>query len=132
MTKKKSLTPFGETEMEVLQHVWELGRASVADVRERILENRRIAYTTVMTVLKNLAEKGYLDYEQEGNSYIYFPKESEADVQHSVLRSLVKKVFKDSPAALVQTLVRSEDLSDDERREILEMIKQMEDDDGTA
>lgn len=130
--RKKSLTPFGETEMEVLQHVWELGRASVADVRERILKNRPIAYTTVMTVLKNLSAKGYLDYEQEGNSYIYFPRESEEDVQHSVLRSLVKKVFNNSPAAVVQMLVRSEDLSDDERREILEMIKQMEDDDGTA
>lgn len=132
MRKKKSLTPFGETEMEVLQHVWDLGRASVADVRERILENREIAYTTVMTVMKNLSEKGYLDYDKEGNSYVYFPRESAEDVQHSVLRSLVKKVFRNSPAALVQTLVQSEDLSQEERRQILAMIKQMEADDGTA
>lgn len=130
--KKKSLTPFGETEMEVLQHVWDLGRASVADVRERILEKREIAYTTVMTVLKNLTEKGYLDYDKVGNSYVYFPKESAEDVQHSVLRSLLDKVFDSSPAALVQTLVKSEDLSDEERREIVEMIRQMEEDDGNA
>ena len=132
MTKKKSLTPFGETEMEVLQHVWDLGRASVADVRERILESREIAYTTVMTVLKNLTEKGYLTYEKEGNSYIYSPAESAEDVQHSVMRSLVQKVFNNSHAALVQTLVKSEDLSDKERHEILEMIKQMEEDDGAS
>ncbi len=130
--KKKSLTPFGETEMEVLQHVWELGRASVGDVRARILESREIAYTTVMTVLKNLSEKGYLNYEKEGNSYIYFPKESAEEVQHSVLWSLLRKVFNDSPAALVQTLVKSEDLSDEERRDIVNMIRQMEEDDGTA
>ena len=130
--KKKSLTPFGETEMEVLQHVWDLGRASVADVRERILQQREIAYTTVMTVLKNLTEKGYLDYEKVGNAYVYFPRESAEDVQHSVLRSLVKKVFNNSHAALVQTLVRSEDLTDKERRKILDMIRQMEEDDGAA
>lgn len=129
---RKSLTPFGETEMEVLQHVWELGRASVADVRERILEERDVAYTTVMTVLKNLTEKGYLDYEKEGNSYIYFPKESAADVQQSVLQSLLAKVFNNSPAALVQTLVRSEELTDAERRDILDMIKEMEENDGDA
>ena len=132
MTKRKSLTPFGETEMEVLQHVWDLGRASVADVRERILETREIAYTTVMTVLKNLTDKGYLDYDKEGNSYIYFPKESAAEVQHSVLRSLLKKVFNNSPAALVQALVKSEDLSDTERREIMDMIRRMEVDDEDA
>ncbi|MEX0599540.1 MAG: BlaI/MecI/CopY family transcriptional regulator [Rhodothermales bacterium] len=130
--KKKSLTPFGETEMEVLQHVWELERASVADVRERILQHRDIAYTTVMTVLKNLMEKGYLDYEKEGNSYIYFPRESAADVQHSVLRSLLKKVFNNSPAALVQSLVKSEELSGAERKQILEMIRDMEDDDARS
>lgn len=118
--------------MEVLQHVWELGRASVADVRERILETREIAYTTVMTVLKNLTEKGYLDYDKEGNSYIYFPKESAADVQHSVLRSLLTKVFNNSPSALVQTLVKSEDLSDTDRQEIVEMIRRMEEEDGDA
>ncbi len=128
--RKKSLTPFGETEMEVLQHVWDLGRASVADVRERILEKREIAYTTVMTVLKNLADKGYLAYDKKGNSYIYYPKETAEDVQHSVLRSLLRKVFNNSPAALVQTLVRSEDLSEEERREILEMIREMEEEDG--
>ena len=130
--RRKSLTPFGETEMEVLQHVWDLRRASVADVRERILEQRDVAYTTVMTVLKNLAEKGYLDYEKEGNSYIYFPKESAEDVQQSVLKSLLRKVFNDSPARLVQTLVQSEDLTEADRRDILNMIQEMEEDDGTA
>lgn len=118
--------------MEVLQHVWDLDRASVADVRERILEHRDVAYTTVMTVMKNLADKGYLDFEREGNSYIYFPKRGAEEVQNSVLRNLIRKVFKGSPAALVQTLVRSEDLSDEDRAEILEMIRRMEEDDATT
>lgn len=118
--------------MEVLQHVWDLGRASVADVRERMLEHRDVAYTTVMTVMKNLADKGYLDYEREGNSYIYFPKQKAEEVQHSLVKSLIRKVFKDSPAALVQTLVKYEELSEEERTEILDMIRSMEDDDETA
>jgi len=126
--KRKSLTHLGETEMEVLHHVWDLGEATVADVRERILEDRDVAYTTVMTVLKKLADKGYLDYYEKGRSYVYRPAEEPDAVQHSLLRRLMEKVFRGSPTALVQTLVQREDLSDDEREEIRALIDALEED----
>ena len=118
--------------MEVLHHVWELGRATVADVRARILAERRVAYTTVMTVMKNLAEKGYLDYEAEGNTYVYFPARKAEEVRHSLLKSLMSKVFKGSPAAVVQTLVRNEELSDDQRQQIIDLIKNLEEEDDDS
>jgi len=124
--KHKSLTHLGETEMEVLHHVWELGEATVADVRERILEEREVAYTTIMTVMKKLAEKGYLDYRKEGRSYVYRPAQEPNKVQHSLLQRLMNKVFEGSPSALVQTLVTREDLSDDERAEIRTLINALE------
>ena len=130
--KRKSLTHLGETEMEVLHHVWDLGEATVADVRERILEDRDVAYTTIMTVLKKLAEKGYLDYHKEGRSYVYQPAQEPNEVQHSLLRRLMDKVFEGSPSALVQTLVRREDLSDDERAEIRALIDALEEEDTDA
>lgn len=126
--RKRSLSPLGETEMEVLHHVWEMKRATVADVRTRILQDRNVAYTTVMTVMKNLADKGYLDFEKEGNTYVYTPGRDADEVRHSLLHGLLRKVFKGSPSALVQTLIRYEDLSEDERREIVDMIEKMEDD----
>ena len=130
--KRKSLTHLGETEMEVLHHVWDLGDATVADVRERILKDRDVAYTTVMTVLKKLADKGYLDYHKEGRSYVYQPAEAPDAVQHSLLQRLMDKVFRGSPTALVQTLVQREDLSDDERREIMALIDALEEEDTDA
>jgi predicted transcriptional regulator len=130
--KRKSLTHLGETEMEVLHHVWDLGEATVADVRERILEDRDVAYTTIMTVMKKLAEKGYLDYHKEGRSYVYQPAQEPNEVQHSLLRRLMDKVFEGSPSALVQTLVKREDLSDDERAEIRALIDALEEEDTDA
>ena len=130
--KRKSLTPLGETEMEVLHHVWELQRASVADVRARVLESRDIAYTTVMTVLKNLADKGYLTFEKEGNSYIYSAARDADEVQHNLLQGLLRKVFKGSPAALVQTLVKYENLDDQEREEIQSIIARLDDETDKA
>jgi predicted transcriptional regulator len=129
--KRPSLTPLGETEMEVLHHVWDLGEASVADVHERILDERDVAYTTVMTVMKKLADKGYLTYHKEGRSYIYAPDRQPNDVQHSLLHRLMEKVFHGSPTALVQTLVQREELSDEERQELRTLIDALDDEDDS-
>jgi predicted transcriptional regulator len=126
--KRTRLHDLGETEMEVLQHVWELSRASVGDVHERILVSRKVAYNTVMTVMKNLAEKGYLSFEREGNQYVYSAARPEDEVKHSLVQGLMDKVFGGSPYELVQTLVRHEKLTPDQQREIRRIIESMEDD----
>lgn len=124
---KKSLTPLGETEMEVLHHVWDLGEATVKQVRKRILERREVAYTTIMTVMKNLAEKGYLKYRKDGVTYVYSPAQEPDSVRSNLIKDLVKKVFKGSPKELVQALVKSDDLTEDDLSEIKNMIDEMED-----
>lgn len=124
---KKSLTPLGETEMEVLHHVWELGEATVKDVRKRILEDRDVAYTTIMTVMKNLADKGYLKYRKDGVTYVYSAAKEPESVRSNLIKDLVSKVFKGSPKELIQTLVKSEELTKSEIKEIRNMIEQMED-----
>lgn len=122
---KKSLTPLGETEMEVLHHVWEMGEATVKEVKERILEDRQVAYTTVMTVMKNLADKGYLKYRKDGVTYVYSPAQEPESVRYNLVKDLVKKVFKGSPSELVQTLVEGEKLSKEDKQEILKLIDNM-------
>ncbi len=124
---KKSLTPLGETEMEVLHHVWNLGEATVKQVRNRILENRDVAYTTIMTVMKNLSDKDYLKYRKEGLTYVYSPAIEPESVRFNLVEDLVKKVFHGSPEKLVQTLVQNENISDEDRRENQDLINNMED-----
>ncbi len=124
---RKPLSPLGETEMEILKHVWELGEASVSDVRDKMLEYRDVAYTTVMTIMKNLADKKYLKYREEGRSYIYSAAIDPNDVRFNLIDRLVDKVFEGSPKELVQTLVQSENLTEAERREIKKMIEKLKD-----
>lgn len=124
---RRPLSPLGETEMEILNHVWELGEASVSDVREKMLEYRDVAYTTVMTIMKNLADKEYLKFRKEGLSYIYSAAVQPEHVRFSLIDRLVDKVFKGSPKDLVQTLVQNENLSEKDRREIKRMIDKLED-----
>ncbi|WP_018127988.1 BlaI/MecI/CopY family transcriptional regulator [Balneola vulgaris] len=124
---RKSLTPLGETEMEVLHHVWELGEATVADVQKRILAKRKVAYTTVMTVMKNLNDKGYLKFRKQGVTYIYSAAIKPENVRLNLVDQLVKKVFKGSASALVQTLVKAENLEDADIKELKDLISKMED-----
>ena len=126
MRNRGSLTQLGETEMEILHHVWTLGTASVADVHARVLAERPVAYTTIMTVTKRLADKGYLRYERAGRTYVYAPAQPPGRVRYNLLKRLMERAFGDSPVALVKTLVCHANLSAAERREIAEMIKAVE------
>ncbi len=125
---RNPLTPLGGTEMEVLREVWSLGHATAREVHDRITERRRLAYTTVMTVMKNLAEKGYLTYEADGTAYVYTAARAPEEVQGSVLSGILEKVFGGSPTRLVQALVQREELSDTDRAEIRRLIDQLDDD----
>lgn len=124
---RNPLTPLGGTEMEVLREVWSLGRATSRDVHDRISARRRLAYTTVMTVMKNLAEKGYLTYDADGVAYVYEAAVPPEEVRASVLGGILDKVFGGSAASLVQALVHREALSDAERAEIRDLIDGLDD-----
>lgn len=113
--------------MEILHHVWELGEATVAEVKERILKERKVAYTTVMTIMKNLNDKGYLKYRKDGNTYVYSARKKPEEVQSNLVSGMIDKVFKGSTSALVQTLVKGENLSEEELKELRSMIDEMED-----
>lgn len=124
--RRNRIGPLGETEMEVLRHVWALGEASVADVRERVLASREVAYTTVMTVMKKLADKGYLAYRKDGASYVYRPAKPPERVRGSLLGGFLDTVFGGSREALVQTLLRDEPLSAQERDAIRALLDKHE------
>lgn len=122
---KKSLIPLGETEMEILHYVWELNEATVADVQERILKERKVAYTTVMTIMKNLSDKGYLKFRKDGATYVYSAAIEPESVQFNLINRMIDKVFKGSSSALVQTLVKHENLNAEELKEIRKLMDDM-------
>jgi len=120
---RKSLVPIGETEMEILRHVWAMGKASVTDVHERILQYRKVAYTTIMTVMRNLARKGYLTYDVRGRSYIYRPAVEPEEVKGQILQRLIDKVFNGSPIELVKTLINTGKLTSSEKEELKKTLE---------
>ena len=124
---RNPLAALGGTEMEVLRHVWALGRATVREVHARVEAERPLAYTTVMTVMKNLADKGLLSYEPDGTAYVYRAAVAPDEVRGGVLAGILDKVFGGSPAALVQALVAQETLTEADRAEIRQLLDRLGD-----
>lgn len=119
----------GKTELEVLHIIWDLKEASVNDVHERILKKRKVAYTTIMTVMKNLSIKGVLQFRKQGRTYIYKATKNQDPeiVKKKLLHLTLDKVFNGSASQLIQTLVQSEDISKKELAEIKDLIDNIKD-----
>jgi BlaI family penicillinase repressor len=112
---------FTERELDVMGVLWELGSGTVADVKERLSDP--LAYTTVLTVLRTLEEKGHVGHEEEGRAYRYFPLVARDHAQESALRRLVEKLFSGSTELLLTHLVSDRALSDRELRRLRKLLE---------
>ncbi len=106
--------------------VWRLDTATVRDVYETLRERRQIAYTTVMTMMKILEDKGYLKKKRDERAYVYRPARPEQQVVRSMVRDFVDRVFDGSTQPLLLHLVRDAHLSDEERDELLRLLDEDE------
>jgi predicted transcriptional regulator len=115
----KTLT---DQELEIMKIVWERRTATVRDVYEALLERRRVAYTTVMTMMKILERKGYLNRKQVERAYVYRPAQPKNSVIRVMVRDFVNRVFNGSAEPLLVHLIEDRHLTADEVEEIRRLI----------
>ena len=111
----KTLT---DQELEIMKIVWVRQTSTVRDVYEALLERRKVAYTTVMTMMKILEQKGYLNRKQVERAYVYRPAQPKNRVIGAMVRDFVNRVFNGSAEPLLVHLVEEHDLSPEELEEI--------------
>ncbi len=103
--------------------VWSLGRATVRDVYEDLLAQRKIAYTTVLTMMNVLERKGHLRKQAEGRSFRYRPARPRRQVVASMVRDFVKRVFGGSAQPLLVHLLEERQLTAEELDQITRRIR---------
>ncbi|PIS00376.1 MAG: BlaI family transcriptional regulator [Chlamydiae bacterium CG10_big_fil_rev_8_21_14_0_10_35_9] len=114
---------FGELELSILKAVRELGRATVHEVLKKLASKR--SYTTIMTVMSRLAEKGELAREKQGKQYVYWITPHKERASKGLLKRIQDRLFGGKGAAMVSYLIEvSEEMSDQELCEIESMIQQ--------
>lgn len=111
-------------ELEIMKIVWEIKKATVRDVFARLAERRKIAYTTVMTMMKILEQKGFVDKSERDRAYVYRPAKPERKVMRAMVREFVDRVFNGSAEPLLVHLVEDKRLSEKELAEILDTVRQ--------
>ncbi|HEX7241398.1 MAG TPA: BlaI/MecI/CopY family transcriptional regulator [Longimicrobiaceae bacterium] len=111
---------FTDRELDVMSVLWDGGPATVAEVRARLADD--LAYTTVLTVLRTLEEKGFVGHEEEGKAYRYHPLVERQTAGESALRRMMRKLFKDSPELLLTHLVSDRKLTDEELRRMRSLL----------
>ena len=111
---------FTDRELDVMGVLWDTGGATVAEVRERLHDP--LAYTTVLTVLRTLEEKGHVGHTEEGKAHRYHPLVERQAAGTSALRRMLRKLFKNSPELLLTQLVSDRELSDGELRRMKQML----------
>lgn len=104
--------------------VWKLQTATVRDVYEALREQRQIAYTTVMTMMKILEKKKFLKKTRLDRAFVYQPVRPKEQVIRTMVQDFVTRVFDGSAEPLLVHLVKDRHLSEKEVREITRMIEE--------
>jgi predicted transcriptional regulator len=107
-----------EQELEIMKIVWGRESATVRDVYEALLERRKVAYTTVMTMMKILEQKKYLKKTLADRAYVYRPAQPKGQVIGDMVRDFVNRVFNGSAEPLLVHLVEEHDLTSEDLEEI--------------
>ena len=124
--KRKPLDELGELQRTVLETVWDLGEASVHQVRAQLNRTKQLAYTTVLSAMQKLEKAGWLSHRAEGKSYVYFATQTREHAGAGSVRRLAKRLFKGDAMTMFQHLIREGNLNSDELGELRRMIEKKE------
>ena len=116
----------GALELGILNVLWERGSSTVREVLEALPAQPKPVYTTVLTMMRLMHEKGYLDRRQEGRAHVYQAKLREKPTKQSLLRQLVGTAFRGSAEAAVVGLLEAESLSRNELARIRKLVDEKE------
>ena len=122
-SRSRTLT---EQELEIMKVVWALERATVRDVYETLRERRKIAYTTVMTMMNILEAKKHLKKRVQDRAYVYQATRPRREVIKAMVREFVERVFNGSAEPLLVHLIKDRQLSQKDLQKIVRTIEESE------
>ena len=125
MKNKKSNHPT-DSELEILQILWDKGSATVRSVHEVLEKIKDTGYTTTLKTMQIMAEKDLLARDTSSRTHVYSPKITREHIQQQFLRKMINGLFEGSAGRLVMGALDREHLSSGEIREIREYLRQFE------
>jgi predicted transcriptional regulator len=116
-----------DSELEIMQLLWEHGPLTVRQLNDKLNEDRRVGYTTTLKIMQIMTEKGILIRNTDQRSHVYTPTLQPEEVQSNVLDHVVKTVFRGSRSSLILQALGNHSSSAEELAEIKALIEKLED-----
>ena len=127
MPPKKSNT-LTEAELRLMKILWRRGESSVNDLVVAIPAGEELAYNSVLTTIRILEQKGYVEHRQEGRAFVYRPCVAEAEASRSEIRHVLGRFFGNSRERLLLSLLGDEEISQEELQRLKQAIESAEPD----
>jgi len=121
----KSLKPT-DSELEILQLLWEQSPQTVREVNEKLSKTRETGYTTTLKIMQIMYEKGLVSRTKSGKTHLYTAAVNEEEAQSQLLDRFIDKVFKGSAARLMMQALGNKKTSEKELKEIREILQKIE------
>ena len=122
-----AMPELGDAELEVLKALWDAGPGTVRQVLAHLYERkRRVAYTTVLTVLTRLEQKGYVSSDKSGLAYLYRAKVTRQRVAATRVKAMVEQLYDGAAGQLALQLVKGERLTQAEIEELQRLIERLD------
>ena len=115
-----------ESEMEILQILWENGSSTIREVHEVLSETKDSGYTTTLKLMQIMTDKGLIERNDEAKSHIYSATVKKESIQKQVVSKMINSLFKGSSAKLVMHALGNHKASEEEIMEIKKYLKAME------
>jgi predicted transcriptional regulator len=127
MPPKKSIT-LTEAELRLMKVLWDRGESAVSDLVSAVSDERPLAYTSVLTTVRILENKGYVRHRQEGRAFLYSPCVDEFEASKSEVRHVLQRFFGNSRERLLLSLLGDDDITPEELKKLRETIASAPDD----
>lgn len=111
-----------DLQLDVLRVLWDRGEAGVADVHQALYDQRKLAVTTVATLLNRLEKRGLVRHRREGRQFVYAATVPEGELRKTMVEELTDRVFQGSAADLVHHLLNEDELSPGDLERVRAMI----------
>lgn len=113
-----------DAELRIMRVLWARDRATVGEVVEHMDGPDKPAYNSILTVLRILEKKGYVTHEKDGRAFVYVPLIDPAQARRRALTQLLSRFFNGSPEALVLDLLGHEQVTDEERSRVRQLVSE--------
>jgi predicted transcriptional regulator len=120
-----------QAELRLMKVLWTRGESSVADLVAACADEAPLAYTSVLTTVRILEQKGYVTHRQEGRAFLYSPSVAEHEASRSEVRNVLQRFFGNSRERLLLSLLGDGEITPDELRRLKEAIAQVPDEGET-